>query len=266
MRRGAFTVLELLVVIAVIGLLVAITQPCLQSARHYVRRAVCGSNIRQLLLGLATYETENERYPYSFNDIRMDVPPGGYAGYGSIDMYGWWWFDYVGGFYKKSDRKKSVLECPAKKLKRAGLRTDILCGNYGVNQSICRMATHLSKWADFIGKPLRSVDISSPGQTLLIVDSGYSMINWNHATDTPGAYLDNTWIEDTAYVPGLKINKERELWAGQEEDAIHGRHPNRTVNVGFVDGHISCTKADELFIERAADGCYRNRTPLWVPK
>ncbi len=42
------------------------------------------------------------------------------------------------------------------------------------------------------------------------------------------------FIEDATYVPGLKINKEKQLWPGMEWDAITGRHPNIKVNMGFA--------------------------------
>jgi prepilin-type processing-associated H-X9-DG protein len=71
-------------------------------------------------------------------------------------------------------------------------------------------------------------------------------------------------IEDAAYVPGLEINKTKDLWPGQEGDAIKGRHTNQTVNVGFVDGHVNRLKADKLFVEKIEAG-YKNRYPLWRP-
>jgi len=64
----------------------------------------------------------------------------------------------------------------------------------------------------------------------------------------PPATLGNT-VEDT-YVPGLEINKDRDLWLGQEEDAVNGRHPHKTVNVGYVDGHSDRTRADDLLVEK----------------
>ena len=73
-------------------------------------------------------------------------------------------------------------------------------------------------------------------------------------------------IEDSSYVPGLTINKERtNLWFGQEKDAIEGRHPGKTVNVGFADGHVSQKQADQLLVEET-EGSYKNRTPLWRPR
>jgi prepilin-type processing-associated H-X9-DG protein len=135
-----------------------------------------------------------------------------------------------------------------------------------MNRSICKSFDDRQKnREEFVGTPLRSSNIPRSGETLLLVDSGYSLISWWHAADKPPVALGNTVIEDAAYIPGLWINKDRNLWPGQEKDAMNGRHLNKTVNVGFVDGHVSRTKADGLFVEKTGDD-YRNKSPLWVPK
>ena len=263
MRRVAFTLIELLVVITTIVLLMAIFTPGLQSSKKRARTVLCGSNIKQLLLALALYETENKTLPFSFHDSFVP-PPGGYAGYIQYDRMGWWWFNYITEYSKKDKGKRNVLQCPSKNSRDRKLKNNILCGNYGVNQSICKSSSGIENWPEFIGKPLSTTDLPHPGQSLLVVDSGYSMINFWYAADTPPVSLGNIIIEDTAYIPGLKINEERLLWPGQERDAIDGRHPNKTVNVGFADGHISHTKASKLLVEKNADG-YKNRSPLWQP-
>ncbi len=271
MSRRAFTLIELLVVIATLALLIAILLPSLQNSRQHAKAVLCGSNIKQLTTSLFMYETENQTLPYGFYDS-LTPPPGGYPGYGQYDRRGWWWFNYITNYSKKDKGKKTVIACPSKQLNNPNLKNNILCGNYGVNRSICKSSDDIqsrrkediqSRRKELFRTPLSSNDIPHPGQTLLIVDSGYSLISWWHVTDVPPILFGST-IENAAYVPGLEINKEKNLWPGQERDAISGRHPNKSVNVGFADGHVSRKKADDLFVEKTDTG-YKNRFPLWWP-
>jgi len=261
MKRPGFTLIELLVVIGIIAIIVALSVAALNASRQQAKTALCGARIKQVTLDLLMYDADHGRFPCGFADS-FTVPPGGYPGDPSRDRMGWWWFHFLRGY---DGTKEPLLHCPSKSLSDPGLKRSVLYANYGANRSVFKSSgeTQQQQKKEFVGTPLSSSDVTEG--TLLIVDSGYSVTSWWHAADVPPSSLDSGRGEDTAYVPGLEINKTRKLLAGQQQDAIHGRHPNKTVNVGFGDNHVSTLKAEDLLVRKNSDG-YANRSPLWSPK
>ena len=96
--RHAFTLLELLVMVAVIGLLLAIVLPALSAASEAGRTAVCSTNLNQLFHGaFANAEDNGDRLPWY-----------GWAHYRPADRQGW-----VTQVARSMEFEPEIYACPA---------------------------------------------------------------------------------------------------------------------------------------------------------
>lgn len=64
--RRAFTLVELLVTIAIIGVLAALLIPAVQNAREASRRTACANNLKQLALACLNYESTHKCLPSGY--------------------------------------------------------------------------------------------------------------------------------------------------------------------------------------------------------
>jgi len=89
-KKKGFTLVELLVVISIIAMLMSILIPSLGRARELARRSVCGNQLRQINVGIASYAMRNngsmlnvtrtdkseEFHPFAAYRIEDPINPG----------------------------------------------------------------------------------------------------------------------------------------------------------------------------------------------
>ena len=75
MKNKTFTLIEVLVVVAIIGILASLLMPSLKKSRESARRAICLSNLKQHHIAIHLYTDDNDQYlPSNFTGSDVSDP------------------------------------------------------------------------------------------------------------------------------------------------------------------------------------------------
>ena len=214
---AGFSLVELLVTMAAIGLLAAILVPALPAAKAAADAAVCRSNLRQLAAANLAYAADHGRYVAaaaniaSNNTIRWHGVREGKAFDGSKGPLA----PYLGG----GGASAWVRRCPGFHPDAAGFETS--CGGYGYNalgvgSELCRP----DGGGATVGMPAGAV--AHPAATVMFADAAYLQGNGKKAK-----LIEYSFAEPPQFAGG-----------GTPWPTIHFRHRGRA-NVAWADGHVT---------------------------
>lgn len=116
-RVGAFTLIEVLVVVAIIALLVAILMPSLARAREQARRVVCMSNLHQMGLGLTNYSADSKSTLPMTGSFRWSLMEGAYytGGASGAPADDWVMVNHGALYPKYIGNQAELFFCPSNK-------------------------------------------------------------------------------------------------------------------------------------------------------
>ena len=101
-HRRALTLVEILVVIAILGVLIALLLPAVQSAREAARRVTCQSNLRQIGIATQQYFDANRGWFFLHHPFLADVDSQVAASDSFAEIY---WEDKLTPFIGGEDHK-----------------------------------------------------------------------------------------------------------------------------------------------------------------
>jgi len=101
--RRAFTLIELLIVIAIIALLIAVLVPSLNRARTQAKLTLCASNLRQVSVGLQEYLNQRSRDRLPYASAMPSVSPAPLDGKKAI---------YIADLLREHVGEPNTFQCP----------------------------------------------------------------------------------------------------------------------------------------------------------
>jgi prepilin-type N-terminal cleavage/methylation domain-containing protein/prepilin-type processing-associated H-X9-DG protein len=110
----AFTLVELLVVITIIGVLIALLLPAVQRVMEAARRAQCNNNMHQIMLAVMNYESGQRQFPNSWGIVASASPcPPSTSGTMVTNPTGVSWMTLILPYIDEGPLYNTIMTAPA---------------------------------------------------------------------------------------------------------------------------------------------------------
>jgi prepilin-type processing-associated H-X9-DG protein len=223
------------VVIAVIGILIALLLPALQAARESARSTQCKANLKQLGLAVQTFVSASGGVLPAARTVEQA---------GAVDK---WWFGSVtrganvidaqkGHLTPYYEANRALTACPGLDPDRVNLTYQGGSGGYGYNYAYLAPLSYPPPAWEPVWRKRKIEEFKTPMDTIVFADSV------------------GTWIDSWPSGPVTLVEVPLVEPPSGQYPSVHFRHRGKTANVVFLDGHAE-TRSDPT----------RNPPPSWEP-
>lgn len=224
----AFTLVELLVVMAIFATMAALLLPAVTNALNVSRRAACASNLRQLTIANHAYAADHGYFVAAAEDVWSGNRVRWHGARSSSSKE----FDSASGplaAYLGSDG--NVKECPSFRPDAKGFESG--CGGYGYNvRGVGSQSYLLGSYAGSkAGMP--PDQIVNPAGTVMFTDAAFIQSKRNG-----DSIIEYSFAE--AY---YHVSDNQPTESSKSIPSIHFRHDD-LANVAWVDGHVSAERLE----------------------
>ncbi len=232
----AFTLLELLVVIAIIAILAALLLPVLSSAKLRAKSAGCLNNMKQIILATKLYLDDNRgaMVPLWVEQGAPGWPSWTYDAKTFVvqkSTYLWWPDKYRLDNFIPS---QPTFSCPALIQPATGAHGQSASTNYtlgiGMNYPEYGRVTPAAGNPDPVYASASEGQVGNPSQSIVFADAGF--------ITNPDDDYDN-WVEEPATgCTYFRVPSDTHDWNNVDFTRSAPRHGKR-VNAAFFDGHAT---------------------------
>jgi len=188
----ALTLLELLTVIAIIGILAGILLPAISRAKQKAQGSMCLNNGKQMMVAIQDYTAENNEFYPPNPDDGTTVP-------------GYNWCSGQAGINGREEFNPDVIKDPAR-----SLLISFLGGN--VNLFHCpgdtRQGTYQGTDGNQLGKTVPAARTFSMSQAIGTVDPGFDQNRFGRHSGVPKLPVSGPWLNGTYH-----SNRHDSPWA-----------------------------------------------------